>query len=240
MQKLTLTAVPSNRLPHTGQYRWQAFWALGMALIARGDSLSAPTALVSFGVLGLLLTLFQARTQSPKTQIAALIGGCTFWWLAMSTMFGWSLDLTLIAAAAGAVWFLIPAPGTSVVSTNQSQDPAQPVAPEEVSPVQTLPRWMSEFVDTYGMPTHLRTSRNYIEICNEGHSSYVRLSLTSAAQQIPKDMGLRIHKEYYVFRGSVKRHVRDNGRHLLDIGNDTHLPVGRSFLASVKAEGLIS
>lgn len=158
----------------------------------------------------------------------------------MSTTLGWSLDLTLTAASAAAAWWLMPEPGVSAADSTESQNPAQPLTPEEVSPAQTLPRWMSEFVDTYGMPTHLRTSRNYIEICNEGHSSYVRLSLTSAAQQIPKDMGLRIHKEYYVFRGAVKQHVRDNGRHLLDIGNDTHLPVGRSFLASVKAEGLIS
>lgn len=104
----------------------------------------------------------------------------------------------------------------------------------------TLPRWMSEFSDTYGMPTHLRTSRNYIEICNANHSSYVRLSLTSAAQQIPKELGLRVHKEYYVFRSAVRRNLREGGRHFLEIDDKTQIPVGRSFLSAAKAEGLIN
>ena len=120
-------------------------------------------------------------------------------------------------------------------ASNRSTD----VIIEPTAPIPTLPRWLSEFIDTHGSPTHLRTSRNYIEVCGKGHSSYVRISLASASEQIPREIGLRIHKEYYVMRSAVRGHERDGGRHLLVLGDDLKLPVGRSFLSSVKEAGLL-
>ena len=219
-------------------YRLHSFWVLGIALIAGQHQSPALMALPFTLVLAGLFIVIERQISSRTMQIVLMALAVPLWSLAQSA--SGTIDWTLwLAGLAGIpLWALLSSdtlPDRTVAQTSDTQVNTQTPA---VAP--SLPRWMSEFVDTYGMPTHLRTSRNYIEICNDSHSSYVRLSLTSAAQQIPKELGLRIHKEYYVFRGAVKRNIRDNGRHLLDIGNEIHLPVGRSFLASVKAEGLIN
>ena len=103
----------------------------------------------------------------------------------------------------------------------------------------TLPRWLTEFIDAHGAPSHLRTSRNYIEVCGDVHSSYVRISMASAAEQIPSELGLRIHKEYYVMRAAISGHERDGNRHILVLSDTVKLPVGRAFLSDVRAQGLL-
>lgn len=219
-------------------YRLHSFWVFGVALIAGQHQSSALMTLPFTLVLAGLFIVIERQISSRPMQTILMSLAVFLWSFAQSASGTIDLTLWLTGLAGIPLWALLSSGTLADRSVAQTSD-AQ-VETRTTPTTASLPRWMSEFVDTYGMPTHLRTSRNYIEICNESHSSYVRLSLTSAAQQIPKELGLRIHKEYYVFRGAVKRNIRDNGRHLLDIGNEIHLPVGRSFLASVKAEGLIN
>lgn len=127
--------------------------------------------------------------------------------------------------------------------TGKSRTAAIPPADVGIHTAQTgstLPRWLTEFIDAHGAPSHLRTSRNYIEVCSDGHSSYVRISMASAAEQIPSELGLRIHKEYYVMRAAICGHERDGNRHLLVLSDTVKLPVGRAFLSDVRAQGLLN
>lgn len=215
-------------------------FVLGFSILtATNDEVGAGISLGTILLLTIGSGLLTRTDQSFETRIILCLGASGLWatglWLFVSA----DPSLFVLAAAFAFGWNLLIAerpaaqPSQTLV-TQTSEAPRVDAAPP------ALPLWLSEFIETYGMPTHLRTSRNYIEVCNEQHSSYVRLSLTSAAQQIPKEMGLRIHKEYYVIRAAVRRSTRDGGRHFLEIGNDIQLPVGRSFLAAVKAEGLIN
>lgn len=212
-----------------------AGWLAVLILMQPADGADPAYIAVAGLILHLALNFSWRKLESPISRgIAILIAFAVLAGL-LGPATGW-----LPAAAASAVLMVLQV--TTLLAESQP-DAASPIAapPEaNLEPLSTLPRWMSEFADTYGMPTHLRTSRNYIEICNDNHSSYVRLSLTSAAQQIPKDLGLRVHKEFYVFRTAVRRNLRENGRHFLEINESTRIPVGRSFLSAAKAEGLIN
>lgn len=141
--------------------------------------------------------------------------------------------LTLSGAAALALVGCI----RPTVEAPPAHEPVETDDPADVTAF--LPRWFTEFSDAHGRPLYMRTSRNYIELCNDKHSSYVRLSMASAAEQIPADMGLRVHKEYYVLRESIKGSKRINSRPFLVLENGKEIPVGRSFAPQAKAEGLL-
>ena len=208
-----------------------ALSTLVSGLCAQGLGASALWGVLSLG--GCILGLYVFRFTNQKAGTAIFIATA----MALLVALPWNLAvaiLVLSAVAALGAW----AGEKTPVEVVPAETPKATVEPTN-EPVALLPRWFTEFSDAHGQPEYMRTSRNYIELCNSEHSSYVRLSMSSASEQIPKALGLRVHKEYYVLRASVAGSTKKNSRPFLVLTNGKEIPVGRSFAAQVKAEGLL-
>ena len=80
----------------------------------------------------------------------------------------------------------------------------------------------------------LRVSDHYIEVTTTAGTTVILMRFSDAVVALG-DMGMRIHRSYWVAYRHINHVVRRDRRTLLRVTGDRELPVSRSFLAEVRA-----
>ena len=80
----------------------------------------------------------------------------------------------------------------------------------------------------------LKASGHYIEVTTSAGSATILMRLSDAAGALG-DLGLRIHRSYWVAHRHVNHLVQRDQRTLLHVTGDHELPVSRSYLSEVRA-----
>lgn len=90
-----------------------------------------------------------------------------------------------------------------------------------------------------GTLLHLAVADHYVEVTTEKGTALVLIRLGDAIRETAPTPGLQVHRSHWVALGAVKRGFRQEGKPVLELTNGTMVPVSRSYLAEVKAAGLI-
>ena len=80
----------------------------------------------------------------------------------------------------------------------------------------------------------LRVSDHYIEVTTTAGTTVILMRFSDAVAALG-DMGMRIHRSYWVAYRHINHVMRRDRRTLLRVTGDRELPVSRSFLAEVRA-----
>lgn len=81
----------------------------------------------------------------------------------------------------------------------------------------------------------LESEDHYVRVHTASGSAIVLMSLADASAALDERLGLRVHRRWWVARGGVEGLRRDGQRILLNLANGLSVPVGRTYLAAVRA-----
>lgn len=113
--------------------------------------------------------------------------------------------------------------------------PAEAAAvPNEPALLDRLPR------PQRGRLIHIAVSDHYVDVTTDKGTSLVLMRLSDAIGETRPVKGLQVHRSHWVALDAVRRGRRQGGKPVLELENDTIVPVSRTFLPAVKAAGLLS
>lgn len=84
---------------------------------------------------------------------------------------------------------------------------------------------------------HLQMQDHYIEVHTTLGSELILLRFRDALRELADVDGLQVHRSHWVARHAVVETIRRDGRVFLRLSNAVNVPVSRSFVPVLKAEG---
>lgn len=86
---------------------------------------------------------------------------------------------------------------------------------------------------------YLKTADHYVEAFTTAGSTLVLIRFVDAIAELEGAGGLRVHRSYWVASRHVARVARRHGRTTLRLTGGHEVPVSRTYLAAVRAAGLV-
>ncbi len=86
---------------------------------------------------------------------------------------------------------------------------------------------------------YIKMADHYVEVFTTTGSTLVLMRFADAISELRGTDGLRVHRSYWVARAHVAETARDKGRTVLRLTNGHRVPVSRSYIAKVRAAGLV-
>lgn len=102
------------------------------------------------------------------------------------------------------------------------------------------PAFFSHLTKPIGTLLALHAEQHYLKVIGVDHSEMIRYRISDAAAELANyQMGLQVHRSWWVARDAVKQYSR-NGRELtLQLQNGMEVPVSRTYRAMAKKAGLL-
>ena len=85
----------------------------------------------------------------------------------------------------------------------------------------------------------LKTADHYVEAVTTAGSTLVLMRFADAVAELDGAGGLRVHRSYWVARRHVEGAARRDGRTTLRLTGGHEVPVSRTYMAAVRAAGLV-
>ncbi|MDJ0749473.1 MAG: LytTR family DNA-binding domain-containing protein [Woeseiaceae bacterium] len=123
------------------------------------------------------------------------------------------------------LWLIID---RRVPQTSDGNEAAPPSTPEFLQRVSNL---QAEDV------LALQAEEHYVRIYSTGGSELVHYRFGDAAQQMPAELGLQVHRSWWVAGNAIRSAKRGSRRWQLDLVNDVAVPVSDSYVKAVRARG---
>jgi hypothetical protein len=125
----------------------------------------------------------------------------------------------------------LPPPITPVFPPEVARAPTEPPAPG-------LPRFLDRLPPALG-PQLLCLSMedHYVRAHGAGGSALILMRLRDALEELEGLPGLQVHRSWWVAKNAVERVERDGDRVRLRLVNGLAVPVARSQLGAVRAQG---
>ena len=86
---------------------------------------------------------------------------------------------------------------------------------------------------------YLKTADHYVEAVTTAGSTLVLMRFVDAIAELDGAGGLRVHRSYWVARRHVESAARQDGRTTLCLTGGHEVPVSRTYMAAVRAAGLV-
>ena len=86
---------------------------------------------------------------------------------------------------------------------------------------------------------YVRVVDHYVQVITTAGSTLVLMRFSDAITELEGANGLRVHRSFWVARDHVVETMRENGRTILRLTAGHKVPVSRSYLADVRAAGLL-
>ncbi|MDE0202260.1 MAG: LytTR family DNA-binding domain-containing protein [Rhodospirillaceae bacterium] len=86
---------------------------------------------------------------------------------------------------------------------------------------------------------YLKTADHYVEAFTTAGSTLVLMRFADAVAELDGAGGLRVHRSYWVARRHVTGAARQDGRTTLRLTGGHEVPVSRTYIAAVRAAGLV-
>ena len=86
---------------------------------------------------------------------------------------------------------------------------------------------------------YLKTADHYVEAVTTAGSTLVLIRFVDAIAELDGAGGLRVHRSYWVARHHVAGATRNHGRTTLRLTGGHEVPVSRTYMAAVRAAGLV-
>ena len=86
---------------------------------------------------------------------------------------------------------------------------------------------------------YLKTADHYVEAVTTSGSTLVLMRFVDAVAELDGADGLRVHRSYWVASRHVAGSARRHGRTVLRLTGDHEVPVSRTYMAAVRAVGLV-
>ena len=86
---------------------------------------------------------------------------------------------------------------------------------------------------------YLKTADHYVEAFTTAGSTLVLMRFADAVAELDGAGGLRVHRSYWVARRHVEDALRQDGRTTLRLTGGHEVPVSRTYMAAVRAAGLV-
>ena len=86
---------------------------------------------------------------------------------------------------------------------------------------------------------YLKTADHYVEAFTTAGSTLVLMRFVDAVAELDGAGGLRVHRSYWVARQHVEGAARRDGRTTLRLTGGHEVPVSRTYMAAVRAAGLV-
>lgn len=143
----------------------------------------------------------------------------------------WLCVVLLRARARGAV----PPPAAMADHTGQGVPPAQPTPPAI-----TRPAFLARSdLDLPGAVMRVSADDHYLVIQTTHGSGRMIMRFRDAMPDLEELPGFRIHRSHWVAAEAVLRVRAEGRRHVMDLVDGTVLPVSQSYLAPLRAVGLL-
>jgi hypothetical protein len=116
-----------------------------------------------------------------------------------------------------------------------ARNAAEDEASAEVAPalLERLPR------PQRGRLLHIAVSDHYVDVTTDKGTALVLMRLSDAIRETAPVAGLQVHRSHWVALDAVRRGKRQDGKPVLELENGTIVPVSRTYLAEVRAAGLL-
>ncbi|WP_162183546.1 LytTR family DNA-binding domain-containing protein [Halocynthiibacter namhaensis] len=88
-----------------------------------------------------------------------------------------------------------------------------------------------------GMLIRVSVDDHFVQVYTDKGMSRLRMRLRDALNEVPEGMGLSVHRSHWVMRDSVVRAEKIGAKTTLFLKDGTSVPVSRTAMAKVKAEG---
>ena len=86
---------------------------------------------------------------------------------------------------------------------------------------------------------YLKTADHYVEAVTTAGSTLVLMRFADAVAELDGVGGLRVHRSYWIASNHVEGAARRNGRTTLRLTGGHEVPVSRTYMAAVRAAGLV-
>ena len=86
---------------------------------------------------------------------------------------------------------------------------------------------------------YLRTADHYVEAFTTSGSTLVLMRFVDAVAELDGTDGLRVHRSFWIASRHVAGSARRHGRTVLRLTGGHEVPVSRTYMASVRAAGLV-
>lgn len=94
-------------------------------------------------------------------------------------------------------------------------------------------------VQTRGPLVHISVDDHYVHVTTKKGRAMLLMRLGDAIRETGGTKGMRVHRSHWVASEQVIGHRRDGNRVYLSLSTGTEVPVSRSYLADVRAAGLL-
>jgi hypothetical protein len=81
----------------------------------------------------------------------------------------------------------------------------------------------------------LTTRDHYVEVTTAKGSTLVLIRFSDAIAELSGLDGVRIHRSHWVARAAMRKTSRQNGKPVLELVDGRHLPISRTYMATVRA-----
>ena len=177
--------------------------------------------------------------------MAIVLVGCIIAPLPIALYLIWVVPLLLGEATIMTLWesylYALPISLTFGVITQFALEvgnsrPAEPDSGKEPKDNPLLARLP---VNKRGQIQFLSMQDHYIKVTTDRGSELLLMRMSDAVDLLKDEDGLQIHRSHWVARAAVKGTKRINGQPHLLLGDDTELPVSRTYAKTVREKGLI-
>lgn len=86
---------------------------------------------------------------------------------------------------------------------------------------------------------YLKTADHYVEAFTTAGSTLILMRFVDAVAELDGAEGLRVHRSYWVAGRHIKGTARSRGRTTLRLTGGHEVPVSRTYMAAVRATGLV-
>ncbi|PTW57599.1 LytTR family transcriptional regulator [Breoghania corrubedonensis] len=192
----------------------------------------------SFGIVFVSTILSRRLAVIPRFALAGLVAspavfGVVFVLIAIahrtvpdrSATLDLLVSVTIIVTAISLAIALFESRGESKAPTPLSVEPSQPQF------VKRLPVELGQDL------TRLSACDHYVEAYTRKGHALVLIRFSDALKELAEEDGLQIHRSHWVARTAVHRLVNEGRSLLVEMEDGARLPVSRSRLAAVRAEG---
>jgi DNA-binding LytR/AlgR family response regulator len=80
----------------------------------------------------------------------------------------------------------------------------------------------------------IKSNENYIEVFFEDKIETINYRLKDAIKEMPANMGIQIHKSYWINKSYFKEISKKNNKNYITLTNSLEIPIGGTFLALIK------
>lgn len=116
----------------------------------------------------------------------------------------------------------------------------------EVSPAGEASAPIARFLQRLPRKYHAATlyavssEDHYLRVHTNLGETLILMRLADAVRELAGSDGLQVHRSWWIARAGIADETRENGRPVLILASGVSVPVSRSFVAAVRAAGLLS